>query len=40
MVEGIKPSDAMERLRRFEDELNVKLKFFNINRRGEELFGL
>jgi len=40
MVEGIQPNDAMERLRRFEDEYDVKNKFFNINKRGEDLFGL
>ncbi len=40
MVEGISPNDAMERLRRFEDEYEVKEKFFKIYKRGEELFGL
>lgn len=40
MVEGITPNDAMERLRRFQDEYDVKDKFYQINRRGEELFGL
>lgn len=32
MVPGIKPKDAMERLRRFEDEYYVKDKFYNINK--------
>ena len=40
MVLGITPQEAMERLRRFDDEYNVKHKFFQINRRGEDLFGL
>lgn len=40
MVEGIPPNEAMERLRRFEDEYDVKQKFFKINKRGEDLFGL
>jgi hypothetical protein len=30
----------MERLRAFENEFLVKKEFYNINRRGEELFGL
>jgi dynein heavy chain len=40
MVENISPKDAIERLRRFEDEFSVKHKFFQINRKGEDLFGL
>jgi hypothetical protein len=34
MVEGIEPNVAMERLRRFEDEFQVKYQFFQINKRG------
>jgi len=34
MVEGIEPNVAMERLRRFEDEFQVKNQFFLINKRG------
>jgi dynein heavy chain, axonemal len=40
MVEGIEPNVAMERLRRFEDEYQVKEQFYRINKRGEDLFGL
>jgi dynein heavy chain len=40
MVENISPKDAIERLRRFEDEFSVKHKFFQINSKGENLFGL
>ena len=40
MVENISPKEAMERLRRFEDEYSVKQKFFKINKSGEDLFGL
>lgn len=40
MVEGITPAEAMERLRRFEDEYDVKYQMFKINARGENLFGL
>lgn len=40
MVENITPKEAIERLRRFEDEYSVKFKFFQINRKGEDLFGL
>jgi dynein heavy chain len=40
MVEGIQPHDAMERLRRFEEEYKVKHEFYKINKRGEDLFGL
>jgi dynein heavy chain, axonemal len=40
MVENIKPREAIERLRRFEDEYSVKEKFYKINKAGEDLFGL
>lgn len=40
MVEGITPAEAMERLRRFEDEYDVKFQMYRINSRGENLFGL
>jgi len=40
MVEGISPNDAMERLRRFEEEYKVKDEFYTIYRKGENLFGL
>ena len=40
MVEGISPDDAMERLRRFEEEYWVKNRFFLTYKNGEELFGL
>jgi dynein heavy chain len=40
MVENISPKEAMERLRRFEDEFSVKHKFYMIYKSGETLFGL
>ena len=40
MVENITPREAIERLRRFEDEYSVKFKFYKINKSGEDLFGL
>lgn len=40
MVEGIPPKDAVERLKRFEEEFSVKNHFFNIYKKGENLFGL
>lgn len=40
MVENIQPKEAIERLRRFEDEFFVKNKFYLINKKGEDLFGL
>lgn len=40
MVEGISPNTAIERLKRYKDEYDVKHKFRTINERGEELFGL
>lgn len=40
MVNNITPKEAIERLRRFEDEFSVKSMFYSINLRGEDLFGL
>ena len=40
MVTGIEPKEAIERLRRFEDEFIVKDRLFKIYKAGEELFGL
>ncbi|KAL4479549.1 hypothetical protein ABPG72_018535, partial [Tetrahymena utriculariae] len=40
MVEGISPQEAMERLRRFQDEYDVKYQMYSVNLRGENLFGL
>lgn len=40
MVEGISPKEAIERLKRFDEEYNVREQEFEINRKGEELFGL
>ena len=40
MVNGIKPRDAVERLRRFKEEYSVRERNFEINYAGEELFGL
>ncbi|KAL4465245.1 hypothetical protein ABPG74_001959 [Tetrahymena malaccensis] len=40
MVEGISPEEAMERLRRFQDEYDVKYQLYSVNVRGENLFGL
>ncbi len=40
MVEGIPPQEAMERLNRFSNEFEVKNKYYEINKKGEDLFGL
>lgn len=40
MAENISPKEAIERLRRFEDEYSVKNNFYKINKSGEDLFGL
>jgi dynein heavy chain len=40
MVEGIPPKEAVERLKRFEDEFSVKEHFYTIYKKGEDLFGL
>jgi dynein heavy chain len=40
MVEGIPPQEAMERLNRFSNEFEVKKKYYEINKKGEDLFGL
>jgi hypothetical protein len=39
MVDSITPKEAIERLRRFADEFEVKKQFFSINQKGEILFG-
>lgn len=40
MVEGISPKEAIERLKRFDEQYEVREQQYNINRKGEELFGL
>ena len=40
MVQGITPKEASDRLKRFENEYELKCAFYNINKRGEDLFGL
>jgi len=40
MVNGIKPREAVERLRRFKEEYSVRERNYEINHAGEELFGL
>ena len=40
MVNGIKPREAVERLTRFKEEYRVRNKLYEINKCGEELFGL
>lgn len=40
MVVGIKPREAIERLKRFKDEYSIKERNYDINHAGEELFGL
>jgi dynein heavy chain len=40
MVQGISPKEASDRLKRFENEYELKCAFYNINKRGEDLFGL
>lgn len=40
MVPGIRPKEANERLRRFEDEYQMNEKLYKINKQGEDLFGL
>ena len=40
MVTGIPPKEAVERLRRFKEEYSVRERNYEINRAGEELFGL
>ena len=40
MVQGITPKEASDRLKRFENEYELKKAFYDINRRGEDLFGL
>lgn len=40
MVEGIVPKEAIERLKRFDEQYEVREHQFKINFKGEELFGL
>ena len=40
MVQGITPKEASDRLKRFENEYELKKANYDINRRGEDLFGL
>lgn len=40
MVKGITPKEASDRLKRFENEYELKKANFDINKRGEDLFGL
>ena len=40
MVRGISPKEASDRLKRFENEYELKKAFYDINKRGEDLFGL
>jgi dynein heavy chain len=40
MVEGIEPKEALERLKRFIEQYEVREQQYKINAKGEELFGL
>lgn len=40
MVKGISPKEASDRLKRFENEYELKKANYEINKRGEDLFGL
>lgn len=40
MVKGITPKEASDRLKRFENEYELKKANYDINKRGEDLFGL
>lgn len=40
MVEGISPKEAIERLKRFDEQYEVREQQYKINKKGEELFGL
>lgn len=40
MVKGITPKEASDRLKRFENEYLLKKANYDINKRGEDLFGL
>jgi dynein heavy chain len=40
MVQGISPKEASDRLKRFENEYELKKAYFEINKKGEDLFGL
>jgi len=38
--DGIRPEDAMARLKEFDDRFEMNKRKFEINKQGEELFGL
>jgi len=40
MVQGITPKEASDRLKRFENEFELKETIYNVNQKGENLFGL
>merc|ERR1712076_118729 len=40
MVQGITPKEASDRLKRFENEFELKEAIYKVNKRGEDLFGL
>jgi len=40
MVQGITPKEASDRLKRFENELELKDSIYRVNKNGEDLFGL
>lgn len=40
MVTGIAPKEAIERLKRFDEQYEVREQQYKINKKGEELFGL
>jgi len=40
MVPNIEPTEAMSRLKEFEDRYDMMKRRFEINNAGEELFGL
>ena len=40
MVEGISPKEAIERLKRFDEQYEVREQQYKINKKGQELFGL
>lgn len=40
MVQDITPKEASDRLKRFENEYELKKATYEINKKGEDLFGL
>lgn len=40
MVRGISPKEASDRLKRFENEYEIKHSIYLTNKRGENIFGL